>query len=291
MESVPSYRSNAIWAGILFIIATAFLFVGEAFYGPALSDPDVLAKAAGAESDIELGVLIEFACVLAIPLIAVALYPVLRRVSVTLAIGYLAFRLFEAAVFFQMEVDRLQVLAISREIAASPTANTEQIDLLIRSLAGGEAWSGTSGSLYDIVFVTGMLMLNWMLWKSRLVPRLIAGWGMISAVLLGGLAMVVLRRGLEHPRHHVDRATRRAGNGPGAVVHLQGVRSRGSAETRTRCHAIPAGRTQLGSRRLVKSPDMRTGRSNARLVASWAPHSAPGPQRAGPTNHLPRPTP
>ncbi len=192
MESVPSYRSNAIWAGILFIIATAFLFVGEAFYGPALSDPDVLTRAAGAESDIAVGVLIEFACVLAIPLIAVALYPVLRRVSVTLAIGYVAFRLFEAAVFFQMEVDKLQVLAISREFAASPTANTEQIDLLIRSLTGGEAWSGTSGSLYNIVFVTGMLMLNWMLWKSRLVPRLIAGWGMISAVLLGGLAMVVL---------------------------------------------------------------------------------------------------
>lgn len=192
METAPSYRNNAIWAGIFFIIATAFLFIGEAFYGPALSDPEVLSSAAAAENDIALGVLIEFACVLAIPLIAVALYPVLRRVSATLAIGYVAFRLFEAAVFFQMEVDKLQVLAISREFAASPTANTDQLDILIRSLTGGEAWSGTSGSLYNIVFVTGMLMLNWMLWKSRLVPRWIAGWGMVSAVTLGGLAIFVL---------------------------------------------------------------------------------------------------
>ncbi len=119
MESAPSYRSNGIWAGTFFIIATTFLFVGEAFYGPALSDPDVLTGAAGARNDIALGVLIEFACVLAIPLVAVALYPVLRRVSVTLAIGYVAFRLFEAAVFFQKEVDKLQVLAISREFAAA----------------------------------------------------------------------------------------------------------------------------------------------------------------------------
>jgi hypothetical protein len=191
-------RNNAIWAGIFFIIATAFLFVGEAFYGPVLSDPDVLTVAAGAENDVALGVLIEFACVLAIPLIAVALYPVLRRVSAALAIGYVAFRLFEAAVFFQMEVDKLQVLAISREFAASPTTSTDQIDLLIRSLTGGEAWSGTSGSLYNIVFVTGMLMLNWMLWKSRLVPRLIAGWGMVSAVVLGGLAIVVLFLGVSN---------------------------------------------------------------------------------------------
>ena len=109
METAPSYRNNAIWAGIFFIIATAFLFIGEAFYGPALSDPEVLSRAAAAENDIALGVLIEFACVLAIPLIAVALYPVLRRVSATLAIGYVAFRLFEAAVFFQMEADKLTV--------------------------------------------------------------------------------------------------------------------------------------------------------------------------------------
>ena len=192
MEATPTYRNNAIWAGIFFIIATAFLFVGEAFYKPALTDADVLTAAAGAKNDIALGVLIEFACVLAIPLIAVALYPVLRRVSATLAIGYVAFRLFEAAIFFQIEVDRLLVLAISREFVAAPTANTDQIDLLLRTLMGGEAWSGTSGSLYNIVFVVGMLMLNWMLWKSRLVPQWIAGWGMVSGTVLGGLAIVVL---------------------------------------------------------------------------------------------------
>jgi hypothetical protein len=192
MGEAPTYRNNAIWAGIFFIIATAFLFIGESFYGPALTDPDVLTAAAAAKNDIALGVLIEFACVLAIPLIAVALYPVLRRVSATLAIGYVAFRLFEAAIFFQIEVDRLLVLGISERYVAAPTDGTEQIELLIRTMSGGEAFSGTTGGLYNIVFVTGMLMLNWMLWQSRLVPRWISGWGMVSAVVLGGLAMVVL---------------------------------------------------------------------------------------------------
>ncbi len=192
METTPSYRNHAIWAGIFFIIATAFLFVGEALYKPALTDPDVLTVAAGAKSDITLGILIEFACVLAIPLIAVVLYPVLRGVSAALAIGYVAFRLLEAAIFFQIEIDRLLVLAISREFVAAPTANTDQIDLLVRTLMSGEAWSGTTGPLYNIVFVIGMLMLNWMLWKSRLVPQWISGWGMVSAAVLGGLAIVVL---------------------------------------------------------------------------------------------------
>ncbi len=192
METTQNYRTNAIWAGIFFIIATAFLFVGEAFYGPGLSDPDVLNTASAAENDITLGVLIEFACVLAIPLVAVALYPVLRRVSVSLAVGYVAFRLFEAAVFFQMEVNKLLVLDISRSYVASPTESTEQIDLLIGTLTGGEAWSGTSGPLYNLVFVVGMVMLNWMLWTSRLVPRWISGWGLVSAAMLGGMAITVM---------------------------------------------------------------------------------------------------
>ena len=50
MEVLPTYRRNAIWAGIFFIIATAFLFVGEALYGPGLSDPSVLTGAAAAET-------------------------------------------------------------------------------------------------------------------------------------------------------------------------------------------------------------------------------------------------
>jgi len=192
METAQNYRINAIWAGIFFVIATAFLFVGEALYKPALTDPNVLTAAAAAENDIALGVLIEFACVLAIPLIAIALYPVLRLVSASLAVGYVAFRLFEAAVFFEMEIDRLLVLAISRAYVASPTGGTDQIDLLIQTLMGGEAWSGTTGPLYNIVFVIGMVMLNWMLWGSRLVPRWISGWGLASAATLGGLAIAVL---------------------------------------------------------------------------------------------------
>lgn len=192
VSTAPSYRSNAVWAGIFFIIATAFLFVGQALYQPALTDPDVLTAAADAETAVTLGVLIEYICVLAIPLIAVALYPVLRRVSATLAIGYVAFRLFEATIFYQQEADRLLVLGMSREYVAAPTADRDQIDLLIRTLNGGEAWSGVSGSLYNLVFVIGMLMLNWMLWTSRLVPRWISGWGIVSAVVLGGVAVAVL---------------------------------------------------------------------------------------------------
>jgi hypothetical protein len=192
MEEPQTYRGHAIAAGILFIIATAFLFVGQALYGPPLSAPDALATAGAARTQIVSGLLIEFSCVLAIPLIAIVLYPVLCRVSTMLAIGYVAFRLFEAALFASQEIDKMLVLALSEAYIAAPPADGEPLRLFARTLVGGDAWSGVSGSFYNLVFVTGMLMLNWMLWQSSLVPRWISGWGVASALVLGGLAVAVL---------------------------------------------------------------------------------------------------
>lgn len=192
MDELQTYRGHAIAAGILFIIATVFLFVGEAFYGPALSGPDVLATAGAVRTQVALGVLIEFSSVLAIPLIAIVLYPVLSRVSTMLAIGYVAFRLFEAALFASQEIDKMLVLALSEAYIAAPPADPESLGLFVRTLTGGDAWSGVSGPFYNLVFVAGMLMLNWMLWRSKLVPRWISGWGMASGLVLGAVAIAVL---------------------------------------------------------------------------------------------------
>jgi len=192
MDTQKMYRRHAITAGVFVIIATVFLFVGEAFYKPGLTPPNVLAKAAGARSQIAFGILIEFSCVLAIPLTAIALYPVLRQVSAVLAIGYVGFRLFEASIFASMEIDKLFVLSLSESLSAHPSADVATLEVLSQALTGGGPLAGTTGTIYNLVFVVGMLMLNWMLWQSRLVPRWISAWGLISAVVLGGIAIIVL---------------------------------------------------------------------------------------------------
>jgi hypothetical protein len=61
-------RKTAIIVGVLFIIATLFLFVGEAFYQPVLLSPDYLETAYPNRMIATLGIQVEFACVLAIPL-------------------------------------------------------------------------------------------------------------------------------------------------------------------------------------------------------------------------------
>jgi len=113
-EKMNSYKKNATIIGILFIIATAFLFVGDSFYGPVLDTPDYLQVAYPNRISAVIGMLIEFSCILAIPLIPVFAYPVLRKHSEILALGYIVFRLFEAVLFVLVDITKLALIKVSQ---------------------------------------------------------------------------------------------------------------------------------------------------------------------------------
>ena len=110
-----THRKTAIIVGVLFIIATAFLFIGEAVYDPILGSPDVLEIAYPNRVTVIVGILLEFACVLAIPLIPVFMFPVLRKHSEALALGYVGFRFFEAVLFVEVEINKLSLIDVSRD--------------------------------------------------------------------------------------------------------------------------------------------------------------------------------
>ena len=97
-------RKTAIIVGVLFIIATAFLFMGRAIYEPVLYAADYLETAYQNRTAAIVGMLVEFACVLAIPLIPVFLFPVLRKHNEALALGYFGFRFFEAILFVLVQI-------------------------------------------------------------------------------------------------------------------------------------------------------------------------------------------
>lgn len=191
MQREPTYRRHAVFAGVFFIIATVFLFIGEAFYKAPLTAPDALVTLPAMRAQVTVGILIEFACVLAIPMIAVSLYPVLSRVSAALAIGYVVFRLFEATIFASTEIDRFFLLALADANAATGPDGGAALTAIIDATVADNAWTGITGPIYNLAFVAGMLMLNVMLWTARLVPRWISGWGLVMAVIFGALALTV----------------------------------------------------------------------------------------------------
>jgi hypothetical protein len=167
--------------GVLFIIATAFLFIGEAFYEPILSSPDYLNIAYPNRITVIMGILLEFACVIAIPLIPVFLFPILRKHNEALALGYVGFRFLEAVLFVNDEINKLSLIGLSQHYLDSGGMDALYLQNIGTSIQSELSWAF---SIYVIVFAIGALMFYSVLYQSRLVPRFISGWGFVAAAII-----------------------------------------------------------------------------------------------------------
>ena len=83
---VGTDRRTAVIVGVLFIVALVLHLVGGVIYGPATGSEDFLERAYPDRTVVTLGLLVEFVAVMAIPLIAYFMFPVLRRFSEALAL-------------------------------------------------------------------------------------------------------------------------------------------------------------------------------------------------------------
>lgn len=187
-----SDRKTAIAVGILFLIATGFLYIGEAVYGPFLGGADYLGRAFPNKSVAVFGMLLEFVCVIAIPLISVLLFPILRRRHEALAIGYVGFRFFEAVLFVNVEIRKLSLINVSEGYLAASGTGAQFYRNLGSSIQATNDWMF---SIYVIVFGVGAIVLYTALFRSRFVPRFISVWGFLAAILIiagAVLAMVLL---------------------------------------------------------------------------------------------------
>lgn len=175
-------RRTAVIVGVLFIIATAFFSVGQAMHGPILDGPDYLDLAGPHGTRLVAGLLIELVGVLAIPLIAIFLWPVLRHHSEALALGYVGFRILESVPLLAVDGNLLALIKVSTNYlnqAAADAASWQTIGSSIQLVS-----ESTFLLSVGIVFPIGAMMVNWMFYRTRLVPRFIATWGLLAAVLL-----------------------------------------------------------------------------------------------------------
>jgi hypothetical protein len=185
-----THRKTAIIVGVLFIVATVFLFIGEAVYGPILNSPDYLDIAYPNQTTVVIGILLEFVIALAMPLIPIFLFPVARKHNVVLATGYVVFRAFEAVLYFGMEIKKLSLIDISREYLSQRGADAAYFQSIGSAI---QAENGRTFMIYLLIFTIGALILYSLLYQSRLVPRWISMWGLAAAawMLVGSVLIMV----------------------------------------------------------------------------------------------------
>jgi hypothetical protein len=167
--------------GILFIAATVASSLGIVLLGSILDTPDYLVNTAANESQVLIGVLlwlVDCAAVVAIP---VLLFPILKKHSKTLAFGYLSSRIIESVIFIVRVVFILLLISLSQEYVKSggPAAYPFQtLGVLLLAARDWTLWLGAG-----IVFSLTAVILNYLLYRTKLIPRFISVWGFIGAIL------------------------------------------------------------------------------------------------------------
>lgn len=181
---MTTYRRTAIAVGVLFIAAIVMLFIGEAIYKPILDEPDYLDNAHPERAVVIAGILVEYAGAPAVVAISLLLYPVLRRHSEVMALGYVGFRVLEMAILSVAYVSRLAQVSLSERFLDESGADASSYQALGGVLESINDWAGTQGLIYLVIFNLGSFVLYSALYRSELVPRLVSISGIIAATVL-----------------------------------------------------------------------------------------------------------
>ena len=181
-------RKNAIWAGVFYIIATlapisTYFFVG--FLGGQIAGgepiPDYLVYVSANQTQVVFGVLIDLIYALAVVGIVVTLLPVLRKQNESLALGFSALRLIEAIVAIVGGMAILTLLTLSQEFVKAGAPDAPYFLTTGDLLLAARDWAFLIGS--GLVWSLSAVILNYLLYQSRLIPRWLSIWGLVGAIL------------------------------------------------------------------------------------------------------------
>lgn len=177
---MSSSRKNSFITGGLFIIGTVAALVA-AMVEPILNDKSYLTKLSANATQISIGALFYLIAAFASVGIAISLYSVLKRWNGGFAMGFVIFRTIEAVLYIVAVLGLLALLSVSQHFTNANSSDSASFkalgDMLLSlreqaTLTGVFAFSLGSGIYYCLFFI------------SRLIPRWLAGWGLLASVLM-----------------------------------------------------------------------------------------------------------
>jgi len=166
--------------GVLYIIGTVAGILSVAFSTPVLDGSDFLTKVSANQNQFATAALFVLLMGLALAMVPVMLFPILRKHNQVLALGYVVFRgALETVTYIAMVITWLFLLIVGREYGAAGALDTSYLQTLGSLLKEG---NDSLSPIVGIVFSLGALMLYYVLYQSKLIPRWISGWGVFAIV-------------------------------------------------------------------------------------------------------------
>ncbi len=191
-SSVPadSTRTASLAVGLLFILTFVTSIAGLLLYDPVLNDADYV-LGAGADTRVSLGALLEVFLVIANIGTAVVLFPVLKRQNETLALGYVTARIVESVFIVIGLISLLAIVTLRQDAGGSAAVDASSLVIVSQSLVAIHDWTFLLGPGF-IVGIGNGLILGYLMYRSGLVPRPMAMFGLIGGPLLCAAGVAVL---------------------------------------------------------------------------------------------------
>lgn len=179
-------RIAGVWFAITFVTSIPALIL----YQPLLKHTNYI-FGSGTHTGIVLGATLEVFLAISCIATAVVLYPIMKRQSQSISLGYVASRTLESTIIIVGVVSVLSVVTLRHDVGGAGAASSTSLVLVERALVAIHDWTFLLGPQLCAGFGNGLL-LGYLMYRSRLVPRRMALLGLIGGPLafLAGILVV-----------------------------------------------------------------------------------------------------
>jgi hypothetical protein len=171
--------------GVLYLITFITSIPALLLYQPVLDDPVGYIASAGQDNRILFGALLELLLIIANIGTAVVIFPIVKRQSEELALGYVTARLFECTFILVGILAVLGIVTLQQEAAGVAEGS------IAYTLAAIKDWTFLLGPGWVVGWGNG-LILGYLMYRSRLVPRKMTWLGLVGGPLIIVSGTIVL---------------------------------------------------------------------------------------------------
>jgi len=163
--------------GVLFLVTFITSIPALLLYQPVLDDPIGYIASAGQNNQIVFGVLLELLLIIANIGTAVVIFPIVKRQSEELALGYVTARIVECTFILVGIVAVLGIVTLQKEVAGTAEGSVAY------TLAAIKDWTFLLGPGWVVGWGNG-LILGYLMYRSELVPRRMTWLGLVGGPLI-----------------------------------------------------------------------------------------------------------
>jgi hypothetical protein len=191
---MTKYRTTATVVGVVYIAGFVVGIGGNILIQSNISAPNHLSTVFANSMTVAIGAILWLMAVAGDAAHGVLMFPVLKQNSERLAIGYLAARIVDAVFIAVMVLLLLLQIPLGSEYLKTASTNAFYLQALSTVTVQASQYAYAIGM--SAVGLAG-LMLCYVLYKAKLVPRFLAVWGFIGyAIIFCGMVSVLMGSGL-----------------------------------------------------------------------------------------------